>query len=154
MKTITMYADGACRGNPGPGGIGVVLLWGDLRKELSGGYKYTTNNRMELLGVIVGLEALKEESIVHVYTDSLYVVDAVKKGWLFTWVAKANFGGKKNEDLWRRFLAVYEQHKVTMHWVKGHADTVENGRCDALAVAAATGQNLLVDGGYKPKPKK
>lgn len=146
---ITIYTDGSSRGNPGPGGYGVVLICPPYRKELSAGYRHTTNNRMELLGVIVALEALKfEGSDVTIYSDSKYVVDAVSKGWVYGWERKG-FEGKKNPDLWARFLRVFRRHKVRFVWVKGHADNVENERCDRLAVAAAEGANLLDDFGYE-----
>lgn len=148
---ITLYTDGAARGNPGPGGYGVVLLSGKLRKELSHGYQETTNNRMELLAVIVGLEALKiENSIVNVYTDSKYVSDAVDKGWVFGW-EKKGFKKKKNPDLWRRFLKIYRKHRVQFTWIKGHANIPENEICDQLAVEASRGKNLSIDKGYKPE---
>lgn len=146
---ITIYTDGSSRGNPGPGGYGVVLICPPYRKELSAGYRRTTNNRMELLGVIVALESLKfEGSDVTIYSDSKYVVDAVSKGWVYGWERKG-FAGKKNPDLWARFLRVFRRHKVRFVWVKGHADNVENERCDRLAVAAAEGANLLDDFGYE-----
>ncbi len=148
MPNITIYTDGAARGNPGPGGYGVVLISGAHRKELSGGFKLTTNNRMELLAVIVALEALKQTgSNVTVYSDSKYVVDAVEKGWVFNWVKKS-FKDKKNADLWRRFLKIYPKHKVKFVWVKGHANIPENERCDQLAVAASMKSNLPEDKGY------
>ena len=138
MPTITIYTDGSALGNPGPGGYGAVLLSGRHRKELSQGFRLTTNNRMELMAVCVALEARK------------YVVDAVTKGWVFGWVKK-QFAGKKNPDLWMRFLRVYRHHNVRFVWVKGHADTVENNRCDQLAVAAANDKaHLLEDTGYEP----
>lgn len=146
---IKIYTDGASRGNPGPGGYGVVMLYNHHRKELSQGFKRTTNNRMELLSVIVALETLKKEgSAVTVYSDSKYVVDAVEKGWVFGW-EKINFKKKMNEDLWRRFLQIYRKHKVKFVWVKGHASNVENNRCDELAVEAALGGNLVEDEGYE-----
>lgn len=145
---ITIYTDGAAKGNPGPGGYGVVLLSGQFRKELSEGFELTTNNRMELLAVIAGLEALKiEGSDVTIYSDSKYVVDAVEKGWIWNWV-KIRFKGKKNEDLWLRFLKIYPKHRVKFVWVKGHANIPENERCDQLAVAAATQLRLKKDTGY------
>lgn len=145
---ITIYTDGAARGNPGPGGYGIVLLSGNLRKELSAGYKHTTNNRMELLAVIVALETLKiPGSDVTIYTDSKYVADAVTKGWVFSWVTK-RFKGKKNQDLWMRFLAIYPKHSVKFIWVKGHSDNPLNERCDELAVAASMQPNLPEDSGY------
>lgn len=145
---ITIYTDGAARGNPGPGGYGVVLLAGQFRKELSDGFELTTNNRMELLAAIVGLEALKiEHSQVTIYTDSKYVVDSVEKGWIWNWV-KIRFKGKKNEDLWLRFLKVYPKHQVKFVWVKGHANIPENERCDQLAVEASMQPRLKKDSGY------
>jgi ribonuclease HI len=150
---ITIYTDGAARGNPGPGGYGVVLKHRDKRKELSQGYRLTTNNRMELLAVIVALESLKiENSIVTIYTDSRYVADAVENGWVFQWEAK-NFKKKKNPDLWRRFLAVYPKHEVKFIWIKGHAEIPENERCDRLAVEASASKNLLVDEVYESEMK-
>ncbi|HOO85931.1 MAG TPA: ribonuclease HI [Prolixibacteraceae bacterium] len=146
---ITIYTDGSSRGNPGPGGYGVVLISGQHRKELSEGYRLTTNNRMELLAVIVGLEALKAENCaVTVYTDSKYVADAVSKGWVFDWVKK-RFKGKKNSDLWMRFLNIYKKHQVNFVWVKGHANISENERCDKLAVEASFKSNLQVDDIYE-----
>jgi ribonuclease HI len=145
---ITIYTDGAARGNPGPGGYGTVLLSGEFRKELSEGYKLTTNNRMELMAVIAGLEALKiENSTVTIYSDSKYVVDAVEKGWIWNWI-KIRFKGKKNEDLWLRFVKIYEKHQVKMVWIKGHANIPENERCDQLAVQASMQSNLKIDTGY------
>lgn len=146
---ITIYTDGASRGNPGPGGYGTVMLAGPYRKEMSEGFRKTTNNRMELLAVIKGLEALKKEgSEVLVYSDSKYVVDAVTKGWIWGWIKKG-FKGKKNEDLWRRFLEIYQKHKVEFKWVKGHAGNAENERCDQLAVQAASMPGLPADKGYE-----
>ena len=147
---ITIYTDGASKGNPGPGGYGTVLISGSYRKDLSQGYKITTNNRMELLAVIVGLEALKKEgSDVTIYSDSKYVVDAVEKKWVFNWV-KTRFKGKKNQDLWMRFLAIYPKHNVKFIWVKGHANIPGNEIADQLAVDAALKPNLLDDIGYDP----
>lgn len=145
---ITIYTDGAARGNPGPGGYGAVLMSGQFRKELSDGFELTTNNRMELLAVIIALEALKiENSQVTIYTDSKYVADAVEKGWIWNWV-KIRFKGKKNQDLWMRFLKVYQKHKVKFVWVKGHANIPENERCDQLAVEASMQPGLKKDIGY------
>jgi ribonuclease HI len=147
-KKITIFTDGAARGNPGPGGYGVVLQTDRHKKELSEGYKLTTNNRMELLAVIVGLEALKfKGSEVVIYTDSKYIADAVNKGWLLEWERKA-FRKKKNSDLWKRFLRVYRQHDVTIKWVEGHSGIPGNERCDRLAVAASENSELLDDVGY------
>ena len=149
MADITIYTDGSALGNPGKGGFGAVLISGPYRREVSQGYRLTTNNRMELLAVIVALEMLKfEGSNVTLYSDSQYVVNAVEKGWVFGWERKG-FAGRKNADLWIRFLRIYRKHHVRFVWVKGHADTVENNRCDQLAVAAAGGVNLLEDTGYK-----
>ena len=145
---ITIYTDGSSRGNPGPGGYGVVLISGKHRKELSEGYALTTNNRMELLAVIKGLEALNfDHSKVTVYTDSKYVVDSVEQGWLFQW-EKVRFKKKKNADLWIQFLDLYRKHEVKFKWVKGHADNKENEHCDKLAVNASFNENLLEDKGY------
>lgn len=150
---ITIYSDGASRGNPGPGGYGAILIFGTLRKELSEGFRLTTNNRMELLGVIAALEALKkEDTAVTVYSDSKYVVDSVEKKWVFGW-EKKNFKEKKNSDLWIRFLNVYRKHKVKFIWVKGHHTNKENNRCDELAVAAAQGKDLKPDVGYEIEKK-
>lgn len=144
-QLLEIYTDGAARGNPGKGGYGVVLKWGPVRKELSAGYRYTTNNRMELLAVIVALESLTKQGLnIRITTDSKYVVDAVEKKWVFGWVKK-NFKDKKNEDLWIRFLRSYKLHQISFHWVKGHASHAENNRCDELATMAADGRELLVD---------
>ncbi|MBP5501284.1 MAG: ribonuclease HI [Bacteroidales bacterium] len=146
---ITIYTDGASKGNPGPGGFGTVLLYGQYRKEISQGFRLTTNNRMELLAVIIGLEALKKPGMnVTIYSDSKYVVDSVEKKWIIGWLKKG-FKDKKNKDLWLRFLEVYKQHTVKFIWIKGHNETPENERCDRLAVAAALDTpNLLEDTGY------
>lgn len=146
---IVIYTDGASRGNPGPGGYGVVLKYKQHRKELTAGYRRTTNNRMELLAVIVGLEALKEPGHdVNIYSDSKYVVDAVEKKWLPGW-EKKRFAKIKNADLWQRFLRVYRQHNVRFIWLRGHAGNVDNERCDQLAVQSAEGTNLMIDAGYE-----
>ncbi len=152
MAQVVIYTDGSALGNPGAGGYGVVLLSGSHRKELSAGFTLTTNNRMELLAVCVGLEALKfEGSEVTIYSDSKYVVDSVEKGWLFGWERKG-FVGKKNPDLWSRFLKIYRRHRVRFVWVKGHSSTVENNRCDQLAVAAANNKEAhSPDFGYGPE---
>ena len=140
---IELFTDGASSGNPGPGGYGTILRSGSHYKELSGGFRKTTNNRMELLAVIVGLEAIKKPGQeVIVYTDSKYVADAVEKKWVFGWVSK-NFAGKKNKDLWIRFLEVYKMQKVKFKWIKGHAGHPENERCDRLAVAASQERERL-----------
>lgn len=148
MNNIIMYTDGAARGNPGPGGYGTLLQLGSYKKEFSGGFKLTTNNRMELLAVIIGLEALKKpKTIITIYSDSKYVVDSVEKKWVFNWV-KNRFKGKKNADLWKRFLLVYPKHEVKFVWVKGHANIPGNERCDTLAVEASFEKNLDDDKGY------
>ena len=145
---VTIYTDGAARGNPGPGGYGVVLMSGKHRLEKSEGYRLTTNNRMELMAVIAGLEALKKPgSDVVVYTDSRYVADAVEKGWVFQWESKF-FKKKKNSDLWMRFLKVYRSHKVRFVWIKGHSSNKENELCDRMAVEASDKKDLLEDPGY------
>ena len=147
---ITIYTDGASSGNPGPGGYGVVLISGKHRLEKSEGFRLTTNNRMELLAVITGLEALKiPGSNVVVYTDSRYVADSVEKGWVFQWESKA-FRKKKNPDLWTRFLKVYRKHNVRFILVKGHANNPENELCDRLAVEAYKKGNLSEDHGFNP----
>jgi ribonuclease HI len=147
---ITIYTDGAARGNPGPGGYGVVLISGRHRLEKSEGFRLTTNNRMELMAVITGLESLKiPGSSVVVYTDSRYVADSVEKGWVFRWESKA-FKKKKNPDLWIRFLKVFRNHKVKFVWIKGHASNPENELCDRLAVEASGKDNLQEDTGYIP----
>ena len=148
LNEITIYTDGAARGNPGVGGYGVVLIYGKHRLEKSGGFKLTTNNRMELMAVIVGLEALKiPESRVVVYTDSKYIADAVEKGWLFKWESTA-FKKKKNPDLWIRFLKVYRRHNVRFVWIKSHSNITENERCDRLAFEAYSTMELMEDTGY------
>ena len=146
--TIYLYTDGAASGNPGPGGWGAVLVCGDLRKEMSGGFALTTNNRMELLAVIKGLEAIRwENATVEVWSDSSYVVKAVEEKWLDKWLA-TGVKKKKNSDLWLRFLPLYRKHQVTFHWLKGHAGHPENERCDRLAVAAYGQPGLPQDEGY------
>jgi ribonuclease HI len=149
MKLVEIYTDGACSGNPGPGGYGVILKSGENVRELSAGFKMTTNNRMELRAVIVGLEALKEKCRVKVYSDSKYIVDAIENGWAKRWRANNWYRNKKekalNPDLWDQLLDLVSCHYVDFHWVKGHAGHLENERCDELAVAATTGKNLLDD---------
>lgn len=148
---VIIYTDGSSRGNPGPGGYGVILHLNHTQhfKELSQGYRKTTNNRMELLAVIVGLEALTKEGLdVLVVSDSKYVVDSVTKGWVFGW-EKKGFLGKKNPDLWIRFLKAYRKHRVKIQWVKGHNNHPMNERCDVLAVEASKNNRLLIDTGYE-----
>jgi len=151
MNNVTIYTDGSSRGNPGPGGYGSILMSGNHRKELSQGYKLTTNNRMELMAVIAGLKALKKNELtVTIYSDSQYVVNAVEKGWLNNWI-KTNFkGGKKNKDLWMEYHRLSQDHTIKFKWVKGHADNPYNNRCDELATEAADGHHLLNDEGYTP----
>ena len=150
---VIIYTDGSSRGNPGPGGYGAILMSGNKAKELSGGYRKTTNNRMELMGVIAALEALKKQGLtITIYTDSQYIVKAVKEGWLNKWLATNFAGGKKNKDLWVKFYNLYKQHHIKFVWVKGHADNVYNNRCDVLATTAADGKNLQVDVGYEMDP--
>lgn len=149
MKKVEIFTDGACSGNPGPGGYGVILRSDDNIKELSAGYRQTTNNRMELRAVIAGLEALREKCTVKVYSDSKYIVDAVRQGWARRW-QRNNWYRNKNEkamnpDLWQNLLELIDQNQVEFIWVKGHAGHAENERCDELAVAAAAGENLLED---------
>jgi ribonuclease HI len=147
--SIIIYTDGAAKGNPGNGGYGIVMMSGGHRKELSQGFKLTTNNRMELLAVIIALEEIKKEnSEIILYSDSKYVVDAVVKNWVFGW-EKKNFNKKKNPDLWIRFLKIYRKHKVSFVWIKGHANNKENERCDVLAVEAAESSNLQIDTWYE-----
>ena len=147
--SIIIYTDGSAKGNPGNGGYGIVMMSGSYRKELKQGFKLTTNNRMELLAVIIALESVKKEnSEITIYSDSKYVVDSVEKKWVFGW-EKKNFNKKKNPDLWIRFLKIYKKQKVSFMWVKGHANNKENERCDFLAVEAANSQNLLTDQWYE-----
>jgi len=151
VNEVTIYTDGACSGNPGPGGYGVVLMSGSHRKEISEGFRLTTNNRMELLAIIKGLEALKKKNTpVKLFTDSQYVANAVNKGWVFDWERK-HFKKKKNQDLWIRFLELYRQHNVSLFWLKGHNNDTENERCDVLAVNASKEPVLSEDTGYIPE---
>ena len=149
MKKVYIYTDGACSGNPGPGGYGTILKFNGQEKELSAGYKDTTNNRMELMAIIAGLESLKEKCEVELYSDSKYIIDAVNQGWARRWRQNGWKRNKKdtakNPDLWERLLDLLNEHKVWMHWVKGHAGHPENERCDQLAVEAAARDNLLDD---------
>jgi ribonuclease HI len=147
---IKIYTDGAAQGNPGPGGYGTIMKYGPHEKELSQGYELTTNNRMELMAVIAGLEAIKKPGIpVTIYSDSKYVVDSVEKGWVWGW-EKKGFVKKANPDLWKRYIPLHRKYKPKFVWVRGHNGHPENERCDRLAVLAASGYDLLVDEGYKP----
>ena len=147
---IKIYTDGAAQGNPGPGGYGTIMKYGSHEKELSQGYELTTNNRMELMAVIAGLEAIKKQGIpVTIYSDSKYVVEAVEKGWLWGW-EKKGFAKKANPDLWKRYIPLHRRFNPKFVWVRGHNGHPENERCDRLAVQAASGYDLLVDEGYKP----
>ncbi len=154
-KQLKIYTDGAARGNPGPGGYGIVLLWGTARKEISAGYRLTTNNRMELLAVIVALESLTKKDIpITVYTDSKYIVDSVEKKWLDTWIKTDFKGGKKNKDLWTRYHTLAKHLCIRFVWVKGHAENALNNRCDELATQAADSHHLLVDEWYEQEAGK
>jgi ribonuclease HI len=147
-RKIEIYTDGAARGNPGPGGYGIVLKYGNHRKEISRGFKYTTNNRMELLAVIVALEQLKyKRSEVVLYSDSTYVCNAINKGWINVW-EKKGFRKTKNPDLWKRFLKLFRDHNVQLVWIKGHSENPDNEICDQLAVTALKENNLAEDEGY------
>ncbi|MFN0275439.1 MAG: ribonuclease HI [Chitinophagales bacterium] len=146
---VKLFTDGAAKGNPGPGGFGAILQYNKHEKELSSGFRKTTNNRMELMAVIAGLEALNKENLdVTIYSDSKYVVDAIEKGWVYDWM-KTGFKKKKNKDLWLRLMRSYAKHKIKLVWIKGHAGHPENERCDALAVEASEGRNLRIDEEYE-----
>jgi len=148
-KQLIVYTDGSARGNPGPGGYGAILQWGQAYKEFSQGYRRTTNNRMELLAVIVALQQLTREGLdIAIYTDSQYVLNAVEKGWLKNWM-KTGFKGKKNADLWMQYHELAKKHNIRFHWVKGHADNPYNNRCDELATQAADSGKWLIDHGYE-----
>lgn len=147
---LVIYTDGSSRGNPGPGGYGAILMWGEKCKELSAGYRLTTNNRMELLAVIKALESLTKKNIaLTIHTDSQYVVNSVEKKWLDNWVRTDFKGGKKNKDLWMHYYKLSKDFTIKFKWVKGHADNVHNNRCDELATNAADGKHLLIDEGYE-----
>lgn len=144
-EIVRIYTDGACSGNPGPGGIGVILMYKDKVKEISEGYKHTTNNRMELRAVIRGLQMLKKKGLsIEIYSDSKYVVDSVEKGWVFNW-EKKGFVGRANSDLWKEFLDIYSEHNIKFIWVKGHASNEFNNRCDILAVNGYRNKILIDD---------
>lgn len=149
-KPVIIYTDGSSRGNPGPGGYGVILKWGSIEKELSQGFRLTTNNRMELLAVIAAMENLKRNNLhIIVYSDSQYIVNAIEKGWLKKWIATDFKGGKKNKDLWLQYYNLAKNHNVRFVWVRGHADNQYNNRCDVLATTAAKGKVLEIDEGYE-----
>lgn len=151
---IQIFTDGACSGNPGPGGYGVILKSGNHYKELSAGFKLTTNNRMELLAVCIGLESIKSlQQNITIFSDSKYIIDSVDKKWVFGWVKKG-FAGKKNKDLWLRFLQTYKLHQVKFVWVKGHAGHPENERCDELAVIASKSKDLEIDSVFEVENNK
>lgn len=155
LKTVDLYTDGACSGNPGPGGYGFILKYNGHEKCGSQGFILTTNNRMEIMAVIEGLSALRETCNVNIYSDSKYVIDAITQGWVYKWEANAWMRNKKdravNVDLWEQLLVLLDEHNVEFHWVKGHAGHPENEKCDALAVSAYQGDNLIDDEGYIPE---
>ncbi|HAP93907.1 MAG TPA: ribonuclease HI [Desulfotomaculum sp.] len=152
LPAVEIYTDGACSGNPGPGGYGIILKYKDVEKELSGGFLHTTNNRMELMAVIKGLEALKQPCRVTLYSDSQYIINAINKGWINKWRANNWFRSKdkpaKNADLWKKLLSSAEKHKITWIWVKGHSTNTYNNRCDQLAVEASIKHPLPADEGF------
>ncbi len=153
---ITIYTDGSAKGNPGPGGYGILLMYGQHRKEMSQGYRLTTNNRMELLAVITALESLTKSNIpVTVYSDSQYVINSIQKGWLKTWIATGFKGGKKNKDLWLRYHAIAARFNLQFVWVKGHASNPYNNRCDVLATTAAdNSKSFLIDEVYEEEVRR
>lgn len=147
---LIIYTDGASRGNPGPGGYGVVMIWGNTQKELSAGYRLTTNNRMELMAVVAALQSLTRKNIpLTIYTDSQYIVNSIEKKWLDGWIKTDFKGGKKNKDLWIRYYQLAKNYTIRLRWVKGHAENPFNNRCDELATSAADGKNLSIDDGYE-----
>lgn len=155
QKQLEIYTDGAARGNPGKGGYGTVLIWGNVKKELSAGYRLTTNNRMELMAVIAALKSLTKKNIpLNIYTDSKYVLNSVEKKWLDGWIKTGFKGGKKNKDLWMEYYHLAKDYSIKFNWVKGHAENFYNNRCDELATAAADGKHLLIDEGYEQAQSK
>ena len=149
-KQLIIYTDGAARGNPGPGGYGAILMWGDKHKELSAGYRLTTNNRMELMAVIASLKSLTKKNLnLTIFTDSQYVLNSIEKKWLDNWIRTDFKGGKKNKDLWMEYYHLAKNYSVKLIWVKGHAENIYNNRCDELATMAADGNSLLIDEGYE-----
>ena len=150
MENILLYTDGSSRGNPGPGGYGLILMWGNHSKELSQGFRLTTNNRMELMAVIEGLKTIKKNTLpVTIYSDSQYVINSVQKGWLNNWIKTDFKGGKKNADLWKIYYKIAQPFSIRFVWVKGHSTNPYNNLCDELATAAADSKNWLVDEGYE-----
>ena len=150
MDHITIYTDCSSKGNPGPGGFGAILMFGKHSKEISMGYRFTTNNRMELMAVLASLEALKKNDLpLTIHSDSQYVVKAINEGWLNNWIKTGFKGGKKNKDLWVKYFQLSKKFKIKIQWVKGHADNPYNNRCDELATTAADGKHLLIDEGYE-----
>ena len=150
MDKIVIYTDGSSRGNPGPGGFGAILMWGEKVKEISEAYRKTTNNRMELLGVIKALSQLKTNQLpIHIYTDSKYIVDSVQKKWLDNWIKTDFKGGKKNRDLWTSYHQLAQQYQIHFHWVKGHADNPYNNRCDELATQSADNGPWNIDSWFE-----
>ncbi|MBK7735413.1 MAG: ribonuclease HI [Chitinophagaceae bacterium] len=150
MDHITIYTDGSSKGNPDPGGFGAILMFGKHSKEISMGYRFTTNNRMELMAVLASLEALKKNDLpLTIHSDSQYVVKAINEGWLNNWIKTGFKGGKKNKDLWVKYFQLSKKFKIKIQWVKGHADNPYNNRCDELATTAADGKHLLIDEGYE-----
>lgn len=148
-NTVTIYTDGSSRGNPGRGGYGAILIYKDIKKEISGGYRHTTNNRMELMAVIASLQSLKKTDLdIIIYSDSSYVVNTVEKKWIDSWI-KNDFRGKKNKDLWLLYSEIAKNHNIHFRWVKGHASNEYNNRCDKLATEAADGSKLMVDKEYE-----
>lgn len=148
-EQLIIYTDGSSRGNPGKGGYGAILIWGSTIKEISKGYLHTTNNRMELMAVLAALELLKRDNLdIVIYSDSAYIVNSVEQKWIFGW-AKKGFKGKKNQDLWKKFIDFYKKHRIKFVWVKGHSVNKWNNRCDYLATQAADGKYLIEDTGYK-----
>jgi ribonuclease HI len=154
-KKVEIYTDGASSGNPGPGGFGAILKYGSKEKELSRGFRLTTNNRMELMAVIEAIKCLKEHDLqLEIYSDSSYVVNAIEKGWLKNWLKKPNFNNKANKDLWMEYDSVSKNHKINLHWIRGHSGHIMNERCDKLAVEASKSYNLEIDYGYEQTAKK
>ncbi len=152
--SVIVYTDGSSRGNPGPGGYGAILMWGNAKKEIAQGYRLTTNNRMELMAVIAALQTLKKENLsVIIHSDSSYIVKAIEEGWLKNWIRTDFKGGKKNKDLWKQYNVLAQKQQVKLKWVRGHAENVYNNRCDELATTAADSKNLLIDEGYENEKK-